>query len=46
VPFTITGGGGAPLDKGPPEHRFYHWLKVTVADGQVQVELHRMDAAP
>jgi len=44
VPFTITGGAGAPLYGTDPEHFFYHYLKVTLKEGAVQVEVQRIKA--
>ena len=32
VPYTITGGAGAPLYGTDPEHFFYHYLKVTLQE--------------
>jgi serine/threonine-protein phosphatase CPPED1 len=42
VPFTITGGAGAPLAGADPAHFFYHYLKVTLTQGEVQVEVQRI----
>ena len=33
VPYTITGGAGAPLYGTDPNHFFYHYLKVTLQGG-------------
>jgi 3',5'-cyclic AMP phosphodiesterase CpdA len=44
VPFTISGGGGAPLYGTDPEHFFYHYLKVTLQGGKVHVEVQRIKA--
>jgi serine/threonine-protein phosphatase CPPED1 len=38
LPYTITGGAGAPLYGTNSGHDFYHYLKVTIAGGQVQVQ--------
>ncbi len=38
IPYTISGGGGAPLVGTDPVHFFYHYLKVRVEDGTVTYE--------
>ncbi|MGB8991270.1 MAG: metallophosphoesterase [Desulfobaccales bacterium] len=45
VPYTISAGGGAPLYGSDPAHFFYHYLKVTLQEGQVHIEVRRL-AAP
>jgi hypothetical protein len=45
VPYTITAGAGAPLYGTDPAHYFYHYLKVTLKDGRVQIRVRRV-AAP
>ncbi|MBU4233667.1 MAG: metallophosphoesterase [Proteobacteria bacterium] len=42
VPFTVSGGGGAPLAGADPAHFFYHYLKVTLQAGEVHVEVQRI----
>jgi serine/threonine-protein phosphatase CPPED1 len=42
VPYTITGGAGAPLYGTDPAHFFHHYLKVTLRDGEVNVEARRI----
>jgi 3',5'-cyclic AMP phosphodiesterase CpdA len=42
VPYTITGGAGAPLQGTDPEHFFYHFLKVTLKDGEVDIKVRRL----
>jgi hypothetical protein len=42
VPYTITGGAGAPLYGTDPEHFFYHYLKVTLQAGEVKVKVQRI----
>ncbi len=42
VPYTITAGAGAPLYGTDPEHYFYHYLKVTLKDDQVHIEVQRL----
>jgi serine/threonine-protein phosphatase CPPED1 len=37
VPYTITGGAGAPLYGTDPNHFFYHYLKVTLREGEVHI---------
>jgi hypothetical protein len=44
VPYTITAGAGAPLYGTDPAHFFYHYLKVTLKDGRVQVRVQRVAA--
>jgi len=44
VPYTITGGAGAPLYGTDPKHFFYHYLKVTLKDGRVQIRVRRVAA--
>ncbi len=45
VPYTISAGAGAPLYGSDPAHFFYHYLKVTLKEGQVHIEVRRL-AAP
>lgn len=35
IPYTISGGGGAPLVGTDPAHFFYHYLKVRIHGGTV-----------
>jgi hypothetical protein len=42
VPYTVTGGGGAPLAGADPAHFFYHYLKVTLRGDQVEVQVKRV----
>ncbi len=44
VSYTITGGAGAPL-YGTSRHAFYHYVKVTVQDKQVQIEVRPLSEA-
>lgn len=39
LPYTITGGAGAPLYGTDPQHAFYNYLKVTIRGNQVQVQV-------
>jgi serine/threonine-protein phosphatase CPPED1 len=38
IPYTISGGGGAPLIGTDPAHFYYHYLKVRVENGAVTYE--------
>jgi hypothetical protein len=38
IPYTISGGAGAPLVGTDPAHFFYHYLKVRVRGGAVTAE--------
>jgi len=42
VPYTITGGAGAPLYGTDPGHFFHHYLKVTLQGSEVHVEVQRI----
>jgi 3',5'-cyclic AMP phosphodiesterase CpdA len=42
VPYTITAGAGAPLYGSDPQHYFYHYLKVTLKDDKVHIEVQRL----
>jgi hypothetical protein len=42
VPYTITGGAGAELYGIDPNHFFYHYLKVYVKDGALNVHVQRL----
>jgi predicted phosphodiesterase len=42
VPYTITAGAGAPLYGTDPQHYFYHYLKVTLTEGKVSIEVERI----
>ena len=37
IPAYITGGLGAPLDRGTPDHAFHHFLQLDVTDDAIQV---------
>ena len=39
VPYTITGGAGAELVGTDPSHYFYHFLKVHVKGGAVDIHV-------
>jgi hypothetical protein len=45
IPYTITGGAGAPLYGTDPEHFFYHYLKVTIKDGKISIQVQRLAKA-
>ncbi len=42
VPYTITGGAGGGLQGRDPEHFFYHYVTVRVADGKAEVTVRRV----
>jgi 3',5'-cyclic AMP phosphodiesterase CpdA len=42
VPYTITAGAGAPLYGTDPQHFFYHYIKVTLKDDKVHIEVQRL----
>ncbi|MBN2125964.1 MAG: metallophosphoesterase [Deltaproteobacteria bacterium] len=42
IPFTITGGGGAPPEGNDPDHDFFHFLKVHITKGQVHVAVEKL----
>jgi 3',5'-cyclic AMP phosphodiesterase CpdA len=44
VPYTITGGAGAPLYGTDPKHFFHHYLRVALQEGKVHVEVQRIKA--
>jgi 3',5'-cyclic AMP phosphodiesterase CpdA len=43
VPYVISGGAGAPLYGGDPKHSFFHYLKVTIQGGRVQVQVRPVE---
>ncbi len=45
VPYTVSGGGGAPLAGTDPAHFFYHYLKVTLRGDQVDVQVQRLSTS-
>lgn len=46
IPGYITGGLGAPLSGGGPEHAFHHFLEVDVADDGLHVSAVRFGGPP
>ncbi len=42
LPYTITGGAGAPMYGKDTRHDFYHYVKVTIAGGKVKVQVRRL----
>jgi 3',5'-cyclic AMP phosphodiesterase CpdA len=42
VPYTIAAGAGARLYGTDPGHFFYHYLKVSVRGGAVQIQVRRL----
>jgi len=45
VHYIITGGAGAPLDRGPEEGGFYHYVRVKVQGTAVTVEVVPIEEA-
>jgi hypothetical protein len=43
VPYTITGGAGARLQRSDPQHFFHHYVKVRVDNGKVEVTVKRVE---
>jgi predicted phosphodiesterase len=39
MPYTITGGAGAPLAGTDPQHAFYHYVKVSLRGDQVMIQV-------
>ena len=39
IPYTITGGAGARLYGKDPQHFFYHYLKVSLKEGELYQEV-------
>lgn len=39
LPYTISGGAGAPLYGADPQHAFFHYLKVSIQGDQVQIQV-------
>jgi hypothetical protein len=46
IPYTVTGGAGAVLRGGDPEHHFFHYLKVSVGNGRVDAQVKRVATPP
>ena len=44
VPYTITGGAGAKLQRNDPQHFFHHYVKVHVNSGKVDTAVRRIKA--
>lgn len=42
IPYTITGGAGGELFGTDPRHYFYHYLRVHVQDGSVDIHVQRV----
>ncbi len=44
IPAVVTGGGGDPAQTvlGGPANNLFHYLLVTVANGAVDIEVHRV----
>jgi len=39
IRYLIAGGGGAPLYSSPQDSGFFHYLLVTVADGDIRIDV-------
>ena len=46
TPYTITGGAGAPMKFDDAQHYFFNYLKVTLVQGRVQIQVQRLATAP
>jgi hypothetical protein len=46
VPYVITGGAGAPLYREVPGAAFYHFLKITLSDNRVGIQVQRVAETP
>ena len=46
VRYLVSGGAGAALHAPPEEGGFYHYVRVTVAEGEVDVEPVEVDVPP
>ncbi|MBW1703948.1 MAG: metallophosphoesterase [Deltaproteobacteria bacterium] len=42
IPYTITGGAGAKLHGTDPDHYFFHFLKVNINKGNVDIEVKQV----
>jgi hypothetical protein len=45
IPCYISGGLGAPLSPGGPEHAFHHFLQLDVTEQGIHVDVVRFDGA-
>lgn len=43
VPYTVTGGAGGRLQGSDPQHFFYHYMKVHVSNGKVEMMVRRVN---
>ncbi len=43
TPFTITGGGGAPLYGSSPQHFFYHYVRVDISNGGITYSVKKIE---
>lgn len=43
IHFTVTGGGGAPLQGSDPDHFFHHYIKVHLNDGKAETFVRPID---
>jgi 3',5'-cyclic AMP phosphodiesterase CpdA len=46
IPTYISGGLGAPLDRGGPDYSFHHFLQVDVNGDDLRVSVVRFDGKP
>lgn len=42
IPYTISGGAGAKLYGNDPKHFFYHYLKISIKNGMLKIEVKRI----
>ncbi|OIN95968.1 MAG: hypothetical protein AUJ48_02255 [Deltaproteobacteria bacterium CG1_02_45_11] len=45
IPYTITGGAGAGLAGSNPDHYFFHFLKVHIKNGNLDVEVKQVPSS-
>lgn len=45
IPYTITGGAGAELVGDDPNHYFFHYLKIKIENGNLQIKVKRLSSS-